>query len=218
LVEDVMSDEFINFISRKNFCGTKEWAHKYISNYYAKEFGDKREQNLVFVELGVRDGIDLTMFADWLYKSKVIGVDIDPITEYSYRGYGKWDRRESGYGKYDVKFNELNNIDFIQADAYNIDTVNKFDDLSIDYLIDDASHILKDQIKCLKLYYPKMKKGGKVIIEDVGYKYHRTEPGTPDEAISALRNQSKDLYDFKLFDLRNQTNYSYSILIELQKR
>ena len=70
----------------------------------------------------------------------------------------------------------------------------------------------------MSLYYPKIKKGGKIILEDVGFLPPHGKECHGDEAIEKIRQKSKDLYDFKLFDLRNRTEYGYSILIELQKR
>jgi hypothetical protein len=212
-----MNNDFTAFMIKRNWCGTKEFQHKYISNYYATEFEDKREQSLLLVELGVRDGADLSLFADWLCASRIVGIDTKPMVKYAPT---EEDCKQSGKGKYDVEFDELKNFEFMQMNAYTLDTVNKFNDETIDYLIDDATHFVNDQIKCLSLYYPKIKKSGKVILEDVGF----ISPGGHEkeyrcaEAIEKIRQKSKDLYNFKLLDLRDKTECGYSVLIELQKR
>jgi SAM-dependent methyltransferase len=204
--------EFINFISKKNFVGTKEQIHKYISNYYANEFCDKREKELIFLEIGVRDGHDLAMFADWLYRSNVFGIDIQEIVKNPALGI------RHGIGSYDLSFEELDNCHFILGNAYEDKIVNLFENESIDYLIDDGSHLLSDQIKCIEKYYSKVKKGGKIIIEDIGCREGIKNPPTS-ECIEMITNKAKKLgCEVEIFDLTDMTKSSFSILIEITKR
>lgn len=208
-----MSNKFINFIKEKNFEGTKELHHKYISNYYANEFCDKREEELNFVEIGVRDGFDLAMFADWFYKSEVFGIDIEDIV-INHKNHGP----ESGWGRYDLSIGELDNCHFIKGNGYDDNIINFFKDETIDYLIDDASHILEDQLVCIEKYMSKIKKGGKIIIEDVGC-YENTSNPPPNECIEAITNKAKKLdCTVRVFNFSEITGIKYSILFEITKR
>tara|TARA_R100001079_G_scaffold69173_1_gene36308 strand:- start:51 stop:680 length:630 start_codon:yes stop_codon:yes gene_type:complete len=209
-----MTNKFINFINEKNFQGTKEFHHKYISNYYCNEFENKRDEKLLFVEIGVRDGSDLCMFADWLHKSKIHGIDIQEIQKSCFRDYGV----ESGWGNYNIKFDDLENIKFILGDGYSDEIVNYFSDESIDYLIDDGTHFIYDQIICIEKYSPKIKKGGKIIIEDIGFATSADFTNT-DECVERIKECAEKLnYNFKLFDLRSEKTTRFSVLVELQKR
>jgi len=204
------AEEFVKFINERNFSGTKEHQHKYISNYYAHEFGKRQHEELLFVELGVRDGYDLTMFADWFENSEIIGIDIN-----NYQIYVEQRDRSAanGWGNYHKHLGQMKNAEFRQESAYADPTISKFANESIDYLIDDASHDLNDQLMCIKKYYPKIKKGGKIIIEDVGYNSHS------ETCISRICATGSDLgYDVRVFDLREKTDSDFSTIIELQKR
>jgi hypothetical protein len=208
-----VSNKFINFIKEKNFDGTKELYHKYISNYYADEFCDKREEELNFVEIGVRDGCDLAMFADWFYKSEVFGIDIADIL-INGRNHGP----ELGWGRYDLSIGELDNCHFIKGNGYDDNIIDFFKDESIDYLIDDASHILEDQLMCIEKYLSKIKKGGKIIIEDVGC-YEQTNNPPPNKCIKSIVNKAEQLGCVaRVFNFSEITKIKYSIIIEITKR
>ena len=207
------AEEFIEFINERRFKGTKEHQHKYISNYYAHEFGKRRHEQLLIVELGVRDGYDLAMFADWFQNSQLVGIDRDHYEQLITWGNNNGRNPANGWGDYHRHLGQMGNAKFRKELAYDDKTINKFDNESIDYLIDDASHSLDDQLLCIKKYYPKIKKGGKIISEDVGFE------ANSDTCISKICDSGAELgYDIKVFDLRDKTNYGFSIIIELQKR
>jgi hypothetical protein len=206
-------NKFINFIKEKNFKGTKECHHKYISNYYAAEFCDKREEELIVVEIGVRGGFDLAMFADWFHKSEVFGIDIKESFKNS-----KNNIPESEWGSYDLSIEELNNCHFILGNGYDDKIVNFFGDETIDYLIDDGSHVLNDQLKCIEKYFNKIKKGGKIIIEDVGC-HELTSNPCPNKCIESIFNKAEELgCTARVYDLTEITKIKFSIIIEITKR
>ena len=216
-----MKNKFIKFIKQKNFEGTKELHHKYISNYYANEFYVKREEELIFVEIGVRDGFDLAMFADWFYKSKVFGIDITEIVE-THSASPSYSP-EFGWGRYDLSIGELDNCHFIKGNGYDDSIINFFKDETIDYLIDDASHLLKHQLMCIEKYLSKIKKGGKIIIEDVGCDeptiFCKLGNPSPNECIESIVNKAEQLGCMvRVFNLSEITKIKYSIIIEITKR
>jgi hypothetical protein len=55
----------------------------------------------------------------------------------------------------------------LYEDAYDINTINKFADNSLDYLIDDGPHTLNTQLISIKEWFKKIKSGGTLIIEDI---------------------------------------------------
>ena len=54
---------------------------------------------------------------------------------------------------------------FIQADA--TAEVAGMDGMMFDYIVDDASHVISDQIATFELMYPRLKPGGSYLIEDI---------------------------------------------------
>ena len=71
----------------------------------------------------------------------------------------------------------------------------------------------QDATRWFQQKYPKIKKGGKIIIEDVGYNSHS------ETCISRICATGSDLgYDVRVFDLREKTDSDFSTIIELQKR
>ena len=131
-------DAFLKFLKEKEFSGTKEDHHRYISKYYANEFGPRRDEILKIVELGVRGGSDVKIFSAWFSKSEIVGIDINEII------------KPDKDGSCNIDFKDLDNFLFIKGDGYCRNIVGKVKNKSIDYLIDDASHQVHDQIKSLE--------------------------------------------------------------------
>jgi hypothetical protein len=83
-----------------------------------------------------------------------------------------------------------------------------FEDDYFDYIIDDGPHNVQSQIYAIENWLSKVKKGGKLIIEDIQGPL----------ALTKLENLciSKDL-DFKIFDLRKNKNRFDDIIISITK-
>ena len=129
----------------------KGTTHQYIYSFYSNEFTPKRNNELTIVEIGVNKGDSMILFRDWFVNSKIFGIDnkMEMTTEYV------------------NKVDAIEGISIIYKDAYNGETCNLFEDESIDYLIDDGPHSTESQIKCVQQWFSKIKKGGKLIIEDI---------------------------------------------------
>ena len=153
-------------------------SHTYIQEFYDKEFTQKRYDKITLVEIGVWRGKSLELFDDWFINGKIIGIDYI-------------DHQNSTHFFHDVKIEmKKRGVELVLDNAYSEKIVNLFEDESIDYLIDDGCHSINNQIECVKLYYPKIKKGGKLIIEDIS---------DLDENISKFYNLGLkfDLYDMR---------------------
>jgi cephalosporin hydroxylase len=194
--------DLLSFCKEKKYWGTKDIPHKYLQRYYSKEFTPHRYKEINLVEIGVRDGSSFKLWGSFFPNSKIYGVDINGIN--------------GNYGGIDVDLNSLDNVKFIQGNAYDDTIVNQFENNSIDYLIDDGPHTISSQLSILKKYYNKIKVGGKIIIEDVGCDENTNNPPV-EECIRQIEEKSK-LYSYlyKCFDFREIGNH-YSVLIELTK-
>ena len=109
------------------------------------------------------------------------------------------------------KFKLISGVNLILEDAYNFQTTDKFEDNSIDYLIDDGPHTLESQKKCIDLYYPKIKSKGKMIIEDI-----KGDNLFPLESYINYLKSSIEL-TYKVIDLRPNKGRFDDIIIEITK-
>jgi hypothetical protein len=156
-------------------------AHTYIESFYSNEFTPIRHNKITLVEVGVWRGKSLILFNDWFVNGNIIGIE-------------NLDFSHSTHFFNDVLIDMKNrNIKIITNDAYKKEVVDGFENESIDYLIEDGSHNIDEQVKCVELYYQKIKKGGKIIIEDVS---------DLDNNLQKFINLN---IEYKLYDMRRNT-------------
>lgn len=125
----------------------KNTTHSYLAAY-ERVFEPKRHEAVRVLEIGVFTGGSLRAWADYFdhSDSEIIGLDINPNL---------------------VRF-DLNTpkIKTMLLDATNPDAVNQIDG-QFDFIIDDGSHALRDQLASLHLLGGRIREGGAYIIEDV---------------------------------------------------
>lgn len=115
----------------------KGTTHSYLE-VYDELFKDLK--NITLLEIGTQYGGSLELWRDKFPGSEIYGVDINP------QGYPE-------------------GVSVIKADATK--EVEELKGIEFDVIIDDGSHKVEDQLKTLELFYPKLKKGGLYIIEDI---------------------------------------------------
>lgn len=180
--------EFYNSLNPKSDKGTE---HDYINGYYDAEFTPKKYNAISIMEIGVLNGESINLWDKYFERAFVIiGVDIN-ITNQAISTVNP-----DGWTHLDM------------ADAYSDEYVNKFLNDYFDYIIDDGPHTLQSQLSFIDLYYPKIKKGGKLIIEDIQSKSN----------LEAIEQRLKELkYKYKIFDLTANKGRYDDILIEIIK-
>lgn len=157
--------------------GDKGTAHSYIEIYEAEM---TKSKEITLLEIGVWEGHSIAMWQEYFQDSEIIGVDIDLSK---------------------VKFD----LDYaIKGDATRL--LPGLADKIFDYVIDDGSHELADQIASFKTYWPSVKLGGKYFIEDI----------KGDKELQALSLIMQGL-DFKIYDNRGIKNRSDDILLVARK-
>ena len=122
--------------------------HNYIQELYTQEFSPLRNKETNILEIGVRYGDSIKLWREWFTKGSVYGID----TLYT-------SRAQTLLEGMDIKI--------IIDDAYSKGCVDSIPNDFFDYIIDDGPHTLESQLECVRLYLPKLKKGGKIIIEDI---------------------------------------------------
>ena len=122
--------------------------HNYIQKYYSDEFTPRKDEEINILEIGVRFGDSIRLWREWFTKGDVVGIDV----------------------LYTEKAQNLlkdMNVNIIIDDAYSDECIKSIPNDFFDYIIDDGPHTLESQLKCVESYLPKLKKGGKLIIEDI---------------------------------------------------
>lgn len=114
----------------------------YIENFYDKVLKEGRSKVKNFMEIGVAGGGSLELWKDYYPKK----VNIHAI---------------------DIHHFEVEGVKRKVGDAYTQEMADLFKDDYFDVIIDDGSHNLDDWYKLVDLWLPKVKEGGRLIIEDV---------------------------------------------------
>jgi spermidine synthase len=118
------------------------------------------------LEIGVMHGASLKMWRDYYPDAEVIGVDIsEPIV--------------------------INGVTTLKLDA-TTDEVKKLG--KFDIIIDDGSHMTADQQKTFKLLFPKLKKGGVYIMEDIHTSFMQNYINSPITTYELLQKRDDVIY------------------------
>jgi len=163
--------------------GDKGTAHSYIDVYaehLTKRFG------IDFLEIGVQLGHSIAMWQDYFVESQVHGIDVTLSN---------------------VIFDNLKNVFVCDATVQEqVDSC--FKGKSFDYIIDDGSHRVADQIKSLEILYCYLKDLGQYFIEDVD----------GDSSLISIQNYlQQNNMSYKVYDLRSIKNRYDDILIVITK-
>ena len=155
--------------------------HSYL-DVYTELFTPFKDEKINLIEIGIYLGGSIRLFEDWFSQANIIGYDV--TLEYL--------RVPLSRSKKIIK----NCMEF---------GLDEFKDYPPHIIIDDASHILEQQLKMIEICYPQLLEGGMLIIEDVN---------------DIMYNKSK--FDnlnipYKLYDLRLNKNRSDDVLIIFKK-
>jgi len=121
----------------------KGTTHAYVDSY-AKLLKPYRNKQINILEIGIDFGYSLALWRAYFDKANIYGID----------------------NRNALKFSE--DVTPIIYDANDASIIDKyFSNLEFDIIIDDASHEVEHQVLRFPIYFPKLKKGGLYIIEDV---------------------------------------------------
>jgi len=143
LVELLLANE--NYKTENHVGCDKESRHQYCSTFYDPCFFKFHNKRIKLLEIGIAAGSSLALWRDYFPLAEIYGVDIQDSVE-------------------DVHKN-IKNCYIFAADAYQNVFAQGLPEFDI--IIDDGSHLVEHQIKCLDLYLPKLKNGGVLVIEDI---------------------------------------------------
>lgn len=125
-------------------CNDKGSNHHYLEDY--DRLFKPYQNGCSILEIGLALGDSIKLWDMYFENSKIFGVDITLVFQPS-----------------DYK----NKVKLIEADATKPEFLDHIKNDSFSIVIDDGSHMEKDQITTFNLLKPKMEKGGIYIIEDI---------------------------------------------------
>ncbi len=135
------------FVSSWGFCET----------IYPKYFEHRRSSIKTLLELGVHSGGSLRMWEEYFPNAEIYGIDISDSN---------------------VHFADDSRIHFRLGDQADEALLERVSDEvgQWDIVIDDASHIAKDQIISFETLWPRVSAGGVYCIEDIGVRQQASLP------------------------------------------
>ena len=186
---ELNASKLINGNHHVEWTSDKETDHSYLSGYYEREF-ENRGRDINLLEIGVAQGDSLKLWSEWFTEGKITGIEVN----------NNLPRVLSNYSK----------INLIIADGFSDKTINRFEDNSFDYIIDDGPHTLASMVISAQKWIDKVKPGGKLIIEDV-------QEFLWAELIDSYVDKAK-IKSYRVFDLRENKGRYDDIIIEIEKK
>lgn len=120
--------------------GDKGSLHSYI-DIYQKQM--RRRRNIDLLEIGVWEGDSLAMWQEYFTDSRIVGVDINLAR---------------CTAQVDARLCDATNPGELQA---------ALGDMQFDYIVDDGSHRLGDQVASFVALWGRLKPDGRYFIEDI---------------------------------------------------
>ena len=164
----------------------KEFNHRYCSLFYDKEFTKYRDQDIRLLEVGVHRGGSLQLWHHYFSKALIYGVD-----PFDFGPKAKTAHMER------VRINFTDGYDYHVSIALP----------TFDIVIDDGPHTKESHEALLKLYIPRLRVGGVLVIEDIADinwidDYIKLVPENCTYEIVDVREQA-EIWDSLLFVVRS---------------
>lgn len=158
--------------------GDKGTAHSYIDIY---ETEMQKTKEISLLEIGVYQGHSIAMWQSYFENSQILGIDV-------------------------TNDNLQFDVPMIIADATK--PIPKLSNCEFDYIIDDGSHKVSDQIQSFELLFKHLKSGGKYFIEDI----------TGDKELVEISQKLRQLgITFRIYDCRANKGRWDDILLVADK-
>ena len=128
------------------------YTAKWYTDSYARLFNHLRGEPIRLLEIGVASGSSLRMWAEFLPRAQITGIDIHAA------------RRREAADRIDIHIGDQTDADFVAAVAAQAGP--------FDIVIDDGGHTMYQQQTSLQLLWPHVAPGGFYAIEDLHTAYH----------------------------------------------
>lgn len=175
----------------------KAFYHNYCK-FYDRILTPIRNDTSNMLELGIATGASLNMWCDYFSNANIYGIDID-----------------------EKLLIQKERIITALADQSKPETIiqlfSKWNINEFDFIIDDGSHIVSHQYKCIEALWPYVKKGGIYIIEDLHtniIENFYTHPHLAPSIISKHIDQVPTVHDNIVNTMRGEDAFSFIDEIE----
>lgn len=198
-----MEENLLDKLAVKYGTDKQSSMHGY-TNYYKFYFDPIRQNVKKVLEFGVLSGASLRMWRDYFPNAVIHGIDIN----------SKCIRQQSERIK--ITIGNLNDPAFVASFiAQNGD--------DFDIMVDDASHINKEQIGTFNMFFPHLKSKGIYVIEDTNTSYYKEYGGgykRADSTIEFFKERIDDvlLKGCRLYGRRVNTYAGRNFLLPLKIR
>jgi hypothetical protein len=116
------------------------WVGHNYTPHYERHFEPLRALPVTLLEIGVREGASLRMWAEWFTNAQIIGVDFDPTCTLN-------------EGRVSTIICPIQDLQFTSP---------------LDIVVDDGSHVAEDISAGLSKLWPLVVLGGWYVVEDIG--------------------------------------------------
>ncbi len=177
---ELLKDLNLNISS--NLQGTDKGDPKtYVRGFYEAEFGRRQFEHNCILEIGVRTGASLALWANFFEKAEIIGIDVEAVGS------------PAGPVK---EYLDYPSVKFFCDDAYSQEFAQSLV-RNFSIMIDDGPHSLSSQKRFLELYLPKLAEDGVLIIEDVQRAYR--------DSFQLMRMLHGNRFLFETYDFRSRS-------------
>ena len=167
----------LNSIAKQRGTDKSSEIHNYCDKY-ANYFPFERYSELNFLEIGVLDGQSLKTWREYFYRSKILGIDINPDCK-------QYEDKENGIS---VEIGSQDDFVFLNEVMRDY---GKFD-----MILDDGSHLNEHVIFSFEHLFESLKPGGVYVVEDVITSYWAWYNGglkDPRSMMEYFKNLTDDL-------------------------
>lgn len=159
-------------IFMKNETSIHKWENYFdIYEHYLSKFRNKSPK---FLEIGVQYGGSLFMWKEFFQNAEIHGIDINP------------DCKKLEFDNLKIHIGSQNDIEFLSNFGNKVG--------SLDVIIDDGGHTMKQQINTFEILFPILNEGGIYICEDTESSYQNMYGGGPKRRGTFIE-YSKNLID-----------------------
>ena len=149
--------------------GTDKATHNGYMYVYEEQFKDIREDVKNVLEIGTAEGNSVQMWRDYFPNATIYTVD---IRSYAYKypederiilciyNFGKYDDDDESFTHHEYKLDAKDGFRGINSFKKNLP-------IEFDIIIEDASHMMKDQQITLAKLFDQVKSGGIYVLEDL---------------------------------------------------
>jgi len=170
--------------------GTDKGDYKtYVSGFYEKEFSFRRLQKNRLLEVGIRSGASMALWANFFKDAELVGLDVEdvgtsvgPLAEYL----------------------DYPAVTFYCNDAYDIEFASSINGMYT-IMIDDGPHSLSSQVLFIELYLSKLAKDGVLIVEDVQGGYR--------DIFQLMNSLPNTRYKFEIYDFTANGSYDDMLFV-----